>query len=192
MKNKIFLILLIPFTLFAQVSTGDKIKANDFNNSTFQIGDIKHSILTESKFQGLHGDCWVLMSGQDISSTDLGAYAEISNLPNITSNGEFLRQATSSVSVGTIQLDAIRNIKGKFGAEGFSRDTGDTSSSGALYQESRKHRAYGGAGYSGSVQIGLDASRGLPEGTTTDPITGENRPKNLSVNMFVKIKKKCN
>lgn len=78
---------------------------------------------------------------------------------------------------GGVQTDAIRNIKGSFGAEGLSRDTGRTSSSGALYHERRTHGAYGGTGYWGSAQIGFDASR-------TVPTANENRPKNMTYRIW--------
>lgn len=75
------------------------------------------------------------------------------------------------------QGDAIRNIKGKFGSEGLSRDVGSRSSSGALYHERRKHGAYGGTSYWSSVQIGLDVSR-------TVPTANENRPVNYTYRIW--------
>lgn len=75
------------------------------------------------------------------------------------------------------QGDAIRNIKGVFGAEGLSRDTGSKSSSGALYYAGRKHGAYGGTGYWSSVRIGLDASRVVPTAS-------ENRPTNYTYRIW--------
>lgn len=180
----IYSLIFITTTSIASVSTGDLIKASKFNNSTFQIGDIKQSILTLAKFQSIQGNCWRLMDGTSIVGTDLSILSGLTILPDLVTSGNFLRQAKPTRAVGTLEEDAIRNITGSFAAEGLSRDTGLQTASGALYHLPKKHGAYGGTGYNGSAQIGLDASLVVP---TAD----ENRPKNMSVNMFIKVNNSC-
>ena len=97
--------------------------------------------------------------------------------------GVFFRTPGGSATQfgGGIQGDAIRNLYGTFGAEGLSRDqAGSSSATGVLKVGPRAHRAYGGASYSGSVTIVLDASLGVP---TAD----ENRPRNRTIRVWEKI-----
>lgn len=178
------LILLTSLNVSAKKINGDVIKASDFNSSTFNVGSIQHSLLSTEQFQNLSGNCWVKMTGQNITGSDYHAITGQTNLPD--TQGRFLRDTGGDApSFRTQQNDAIVNITGLFGAEGLSRDTGAMSASGALYHASRIHNAYGGTGYVGSVQIGFDASRVVQT-------ANEVRPKNISVNYFIKINKNCN
>ena len=70
------------------------------------VGDVKHSMLSESQFQAIHGSTWVLMKGQDITGTTLASMLGITKLPD--QRGKFLRSAvivadktTTSVNVST-------------------------------------------------------------------------------------------
>lgn len=79
--------------------------------------------------------------------------------------------SSASGKWGTGVLDAMRNLEGVTGAIYAYAGT-----SGVFYKKS------GIAGYESSSAardgvVAMDASRGLPPGTTTDPITGEFRPK---------------
>jgi hypothetical protein len=187
-KQIIAILILLSFNSYSQFVAGQPIKANSLNNSTFQIGDIKESILNEIKFKGLHGDCWVLMSGQNIATSDLGLYGEMSNLPNLTDNGEFLRQATSSVLVGTIQGDAIRNITGSH-MDGIRSPIYNTTAGNSGAFVAGPYRvgptASTASGSYAGYPLNFDASRVVPT-------ANENRPKSISINMFVKINNECN
>lgn len=69
MKN-ILILLILPILSFANVNTGETITAKQFNESTFVVGDVRHSILTESQFQTKFGNFWVRMLGKDVSGSD--------------------------------------------------------------------------------------------------------------------------
>lgn len=178
--------LLLSSSLWAQkvaVPT-EAIKADLINSSALGVGSVQQSVLSVVQFTNLNGSCWRLMDGSAISGTQLADLTGWTHLPKLNEEGQFLRQATATTPVGTFQGDAIRNITGTFGAEGLSRDTGESSASGALYHEARAHRAYGATGYVGAARIGLDASRVVPTAS-------ENRPKNFSLNFFIKVSNAC-
>ena len=61
MKKNILLTLLMMYSLnsLGNVIQGDQITAKRFNESTFGVGDIKQSLLTETEFQSQFGTCWV-------------------------------------------------------------------------------------------------------------------------------------
>jgi len=182
MKN-----LLLSFTFLlslgvaanSPITGGDKLTAKAFNNQSFTIGDIKHSLLTVAQFQTLMGDCWVKMQGQDITGSDYAVLTGKTLAPN--TEGRFLRDAGGNApALGTNQGDAIRNITGYFSAGQYH---GYDETSGAFYQHSTDSKGYGDR--NDSYRAGFDASRVVPT-------AAENRPINTSVNLFLKINHKCN
>ena len=166
------------------VKPGDEIKANKFNNSTFTIGDVKTSLLSESSFQTLHGDCWVKMTGQNISGSDLATLEpSLATLPD--ASGRFLRNlGGNSNSLAQTQEDAFQ------GHKHHAQASGD-----GLYLYIRG---------SGGVFSGLSGGNHLDRGSEpignprTDGVNGtprtanETRPQNLTVNMFIKLNHNCN
>lgn len=160
---------------------GDVINAKHINNQSFTVGDIKHSLLTESQYQNLMGDCWVKMIGQssitlsdnssqNIINTDYGQITGKSSLPN--ANGRFLRNTGvsttggDSVNIGELQEDSF-----KAHHHGNSRD----------------NTAWSGAG-SSKTNV---TTRGYNIGDAT--VGGsETRPKGLGVNLFIKVNHECN
>ena len=195
--NKIILLMLVSFNSFAQISTvnsGNLIEANKINEviqktndlgtakkiqHAFPLGTILNSILTLPQFQAVNGDCWRLMDGSSLSGTDLNTLTGMASLPNATSNGEFLRQAKSGRQLGSLEGDAIRNISGQFGV--FPSLSGTVS---GPFQKSTAGSAWGGGTASFSTTMTFNASLQVP---TAD----ENRPKNVAVNMFIKVNNQC-
>ena len=183
----LFLILftLLSFNSFAgdPVQTGEIITANRFNNGTFMVGDIKHSLLSVTKFQEIAGDCWVKMEGQDISGSDYATIMGVNVLPN--ASGRFLRDIGGNApSLAQTQEDAIRNITGQMTSNYISSNP--NNGTGALrssIQQTSNRYAYHGGSYWGA-KVDFDASLAVPT-------AAENRPVNLGVNLFVKINNDC-
>jgi hypothetical protein len=201
-------LLIVMFLFFSlnsfsgePVKSGDVISAKQILNSSFIVGDIKHSLLSEQKFQELAGDCWVKMRGQNsialndtstqsIASTDYGQIMNVSSLPN--TSGRFLRDIDGNApSLAQVQSDAIRNITGSFhmgnsNSGGLNVNGSGTgvfqrvSSSGSRLTTSvsYSHNDYvTGFSFSASNQV---------------PTANENRPINMGVNLFVKVNHECN
>lgn len=192
MKNILLTVLfLFSFSSNANVSIGDKITAKKFNESTNHVGDIKQSLLTQSQFQSLQGNCWVRMVGQDVSGSDYASITGKNTLPNTA--GRFLRDTGGNApSLGQNQGDAIRNIVGEaYGSENAMNGASGTGAFLPLKKGTTGHEPDNDAEGTEFTGWSFSAARALPNGTTTDPVSGENRPINTAVNFFVKINHEC-
>lgn len=182
----ITLSLMFSSLAFSQVAPNQVLSADKFNESTSHIGEIKHSLLTESEFQSLYGSCWVKMTGQSISGSDLDSHTSgrLASLPN--SAGRFLRDTGGDApALGSLQSDAIRNISGTFRDK--TTFTNDWSVSGAFTKSTGSNFDYTG-------HSEIRRQNGVINFNASDsvPTANENRPKNMGVNLFVKINHNCN
>jgi hypothetical protein len=169
---------------------------NDLNTPkkiqhAFPIGTILSSILTQTQFQSINGDCWRLMNGASLSGTDLGLLTGMVNLPDMVSNGEFLRQAKVGRNLGTTESDAQQNITGAFAftdndATGYRHRVGVAN--GSFYGVNTTTAVLSASGGSASgvgTEVRMDSSLQV---RTADEV----RPKNIAVNMFIKVNNQCN
>lgn len=208
MKNFILGILFcLGLTVLATVSIGDKITANKFNNSTFQVGDIKHSLLSESDFQTKHGDCWIQYnqgtdnSDIDITGTDLESFT--GNVLHSASGRVLRAKGDSSALLTERQEDAtaVNGLSGTTSTDGqhqhdfaFERDSSVgvgvppyqyLGSSGVNVLEVRE----------GSDRTVVNSIRPAGNHNHNLNITSndsETRMKNLTVNLFLKVNDICN
>lgn len=196
MKYLIFSILFVSFAN-ANVDQGQKIKANQYNGDTFQIGSIQQSILTQAEFQALAGDCWIKMSGQTLSGTDLVAItgsrdgsgtgninddglSAMNSLPN--ADGRFLRSSGgNAVNLGEQQDDAIKSHAHRW-EHSFNSQT---------LSASNQSTGYFAPWFNGGG-LALDGPTYKEDDATIGQITDETRPVNITVNTFIKVNKECN
>jgi len=169
-KTLIILIISITYS-FANVQSGDEIKAVEYNNSKFTIGDIKTSILTLAEFQTLHGSCWIKLnqgadnSNVDITGSDLATLKSVNSIKSAT--GRVLRaEGGLSNPLGETQEDEFESHVHGVGVQLGSRDYGGGTNTMV---------------YNNSYNVNTKAAGG-----------NETRMKNLTVNMFIKINHECN
>ena len=178
----IYILLFLPFLAFAGdlIQSGDEIKAKRLNESLHNIGDIKHSLLTESEFQSLNGTCWKLMQGQNISGSDLAQHTggRLNNLPD--ARNRFLRNADGTTSAGLGSAQA-QDWKGFY--------MNNTVRNGSNYTHGPIYMGKSTNSYIGNLFTGYWAGPAAAIGMQWDG--SEIRPQNLSVNMFVKIDHEC-
>lgn len=194
----IILFFILSTTSSAQVpkvATGQIIQADQINkiiDELVPIGTIYESLLTPAQFLSVNGNCWKLMNGESLANTDLNSVTGMTNLPNATTNGEFLRQAISGRALGSSQTDAIRNITAR---TNFASDINGTMGvgpgtdvSGAFWGNGSPTVRIGDSdgGRAGSQYLNFDASR-----SPGVLVASENRPVNIAVNFFVKVNKAC-
>lgn len=188
-KNTIFFALLFSLGVHAQitdVSSCSPIQANKLNEliqkvhelsykvielekKILTIGSIVHSLLNLSQYQMENGDCWRAMDGFVLSGTDeLKSLYGYNNIPNASSR--FLRNSGASSSpLGLTQEDEIKSHS---------------------HFEKRSTGAGGGGGLVGtSGHWGLNNANSSI--STNNTGGDETRPKNLTVNLFIKFKKSC-
>jgi hypothetical protein len=144
------------------------------------LGEIRMSLLTESEFQSIYGTDWELMKGQSIEKSDLAvSFTHWKNLPD--ARGLFLRGYNNAIDpadkgnpdntpLGITQKDAFFKHTHKI-----YRSHGDANPNCLRIQTPLR----GSAG--GHTECADDILRVGPEGEN------ETRPKNLSVNIFIKI-----
>lgn len=195
-----FLVLFLSLTMlqsaFGQlgpVTSGDAIQADKINsmiteiNKMYDIGDIRNSLLPEAQFQSRNGACWVLMNGQSVVGSLYASLTGRSNLP--AAAGRFLRNAGGA-------------------AAALAETQEDEFASHTHIQNAHNH-IQGFAGVNATSSYGVTTAPAgnvnSQSGTNTNnhPLTssttavnqnsggGETRPRNLTVNMFVKINN-CN
>lgn len=156
-----------------------------------KVGDVVQSTLTEAQFQAQRDSTWVLMDGRDVTGSDYDTIVFNGlggNIPD--ARGQFLRgkdhgrhlidgkgNPDGDLALGTYTTDAIRNITGKYGG---GRGLVNPTPAGAFAFDSVNNTAGPNNGGSSEINFNFDASRVVP-------VAADNRPKNTTVNIFIKI-----
>ncbi len=180
-------------------------KVSSLEKSVMPVGSIVNSLLTLAQYQSENGDCWKLANGGILNATDeLKIITGMSTIPDALTNGTFLRQAKSGRTVGSFEDEAfmqhthIQNSHNHAqNAHNHHSGQGYIDTSGGQY----------GAVAGGGNQRYTNMSAGNPvarwntssttatnqDATAINQNAGgtETRPKNVAVNMFVKVKKDC-
>lgn len=150
-------------------------------------------MLSELQFQNLNGSCWVQMKGQDVIGSDYASISGENRVPN--ADGIFLRTSGGDAGVlAQIQEEEIKSHTHLQNAHehlnGYPRANGyNYASAGAL-----NGTTTGGNTYV-SKEAGVYPSRyayTTKTVATNQNSGGESRPKNLTINSFIKINKNCN
>ena len=152
----------------------------------FSIGDYRYSDLTEAQFQEINGYTWVLANGQNCEGTDYGALTGKNNVPNLTQNGGlFMRMATTSNAVGTVQGDSTAMPNNPFSTanDGAHTHRANNSSSGG---NSTSYMYGPGSGTSNGVYTTISSSTSNHSHAIIGGDT-ETRPVNIAVNVFIKV-----
>lgn len=159
------------------------------------VGDIAVSFFTEEQFQQVRGDTsWVLADGRNVAGSKWSQITGTAFIPDM--RGMFLRGKNNGrddefanpdgeVPLASLLNDGIRNIEGQFYSGDNQNNTGNSfhAVEGVFYGLSPGDVYY--PDYNGGIRnnfggIAFDASRVVP--TALD-----NRPKNITVNYFIKI-----
>jgi len=151
----------------------------ELDSNTQQVGDVVHSMLDEAQFQVLRSDNWVLMDGRSVVGSEYETLTGNSTIPD--ARGQFLRSKNNGrvdgqenpagdSALGTQQTDAMQ-----LHAHDHNAGTGSEFGS---YPD--------GAATGPVVNIGiLGPSEYLGGGVPRTDV--ETRPKNVTVNIFIKI-----
>ena len=154
------------------------------------LGKIQYSILSEENFRLLNGRGWVLMKGQDIKDSDLYKFLEKNGdggfhrilqmkgkLPD--ARGKFLRMLNNGIT----EKDCI--------SKGHHKDCYDTDERRMMgsYQKDtfEKHSHSIGATFTSKGGSGYGVYTQVDDSRTGETGYKETRPKNIAVNIFIKI-----
>lgn len=164
---------------------GSGISADKFNSSAFQIGDVKHSLLTEQQFRQLNGDCWKLLDGSPLAGTDFGAFTGRTELPD--ARGRFVRNTGTPSTGGTaVTLGGLQ--EDSFKAHYHHQDTGYDGSGYLAWGSDTKSSL----GISSLIFNHGDGSANNRVSRTSTVGANETRPKAVGLNLFIKVNKECN
>lgn len=154
-----------------------------------QVGDVKQSVLTEAQFQSLHGASWVLMDGRSVAGSDLDTEFGVSTLPD--ARGVFLRGKNNGRSDGNQNPAGERAVGFLEGdqMQGHQHIPSTNSVNQAYQFASGSAQLYTYAWGSGaSVNNAPNVGNPVTDAINGTPRTGlESRPKNITVNTFIKI-----
>ena len=146
------------------------------SHSSSSIGSVKQSMLDEATFQSIHGTGWVLMDGRDVTGSDYDTivFGGIGgNIPD--ARGQFLRGLDTS---GVVDPDGAGRVIGDSQVDDFKEHDHTIR-----YVATYDLRATGG-----TDMYGTNISSFNKDNPETDLRGGaETRPKNVAVNMFIKI-----
>ncbi len=137
------------------------------------IGAIKNSMLTEVQFQAQNGSGWVLCDGRDVTGSDYDTLTGNTTLPD--ARGQFLRGKSHGRSDGQENPDGDSAL-GTAQTDAF--DSHSHTLTGVQSPLTAGNRNVLGSFASGPANSA--------ESTTSDG-GNETRPKNITINIFIKI-----
>lgn len=185
----LFLLIILTNSAWASktFTAGETVKASQFNSASFNVGAIQHSILTVEQFQSLNGDCWKLLNGQNIAGTDYAVLTNTTLLPD--ARGLFFRGANNgrTDSYKNSQNTALGGIQNQDWKDFYLINT---AYSGPAYT----HGWHGNFKQTTPHYSGATFGGGWFGGGTINwyyDTTAEVRPKNITINYFIKVNKAC-
>jgi hypothetical protein len=142
------------------------------------VGDVKQSVLTEEQFLSLNGNAWALMDGRDVTGSVYHAITGNIVIPDMVTQGAFLRQATDGRALGSYEADALQ------GHHHLMQD--DLNGGGQMtFSHAPGYRSYATPTH---TMLSVRATTLLDDGVNGTPrVANETRSKNVAINFFIKI-----
>lgn len=162
--------------------TGQPIDDLLLSKISDKVGTIRESMLDEAEFNNENPGTWVLMDGRSCAGSVYASLSGQSNVPNMLTEGTFLRQAKAGRSKGSYEADDNKAhdhfVTAGQDTTGYTGQRTDTSlrsnfrGDGDTSYSLTSHTVFGTRANSSPTDI-----RGA----------AESRPKNIAVNFFIKI-----
>lgn len=157
----------------SRLQTNRNITQGDLN----PVGLIAESMLTEVQFQMLNGPDWVLADGRSVAGSQ---YAMVTGSPNIPDlRGQFLRGKNNGRMDGNQDPDGERAL-GNWQADQMGQHAHPPLNSTLFAVETLNNGVSKYEGAAGTSSTPREATTGMVGGN-------ENRPKNMVVNIFIKV-----
>jgi hypothetical protein len=146
----------------AKIQTGQVVDLQVMSQVEAKVGDYKWSHLEVTPFGDEHLGQWMLCDGQSASGTAFATLTGETNVPNALADGTFIRQAKSGRTKGSYEADENKS-------------------------HNHTHVKYGQTTSTGSYGIPPQGSSSTPQYGTTSTVGDEARPKNIALNLYVKV-----
>lgn len=152
-----------------------------------RVGDIKHSILDLNSFQNKYGDCWVLMTGQEVDNSDYKTITGRTHLPN--AERKYLRNfGTKTASLAETQGQATGRPNSPF----VTSEDGEHRHGFVNLINPNNGGGYDNEGNKDGSSVSYTKYTGNHSHTIVSGGDAETRPSSFTINMFVKINNICN
>jgi hypothetical protein len=138
------------------------------------VGDVVSSLLAEAQFQVIRGNGWVLADGRSVAGSQYQVITGASTIPDL--RGVFLRGRNDGGSAAGARNDGNQNPDGTLPLGTFQGDM----------FASHNHGSFAVSGLAGSYSYQAGP---YPVNNTATTAAGgnETRPKNVTVNFFIRI-----
>ena len=143
----------------------------EIDSNIAQVGDVVHSLLDEATFQALRSSSWVLMDGRSVVGSTYETLTGNSTVPD--ARGQSLRAKNNGRNDGNEDTSGERAL-GSFQTEQVGPIAGLEQGNISQYS-------------TGGNQAGVFYWNGAVQNPYTWNPAGENRIKNIAVNIFIKI-----
>ena len=149
------------------------------DNSAFAVGDIVTSMLTEAQFQSQRTAAWVLMDGASCVGSDYETLTGNATVPDMVTEQRFLRQTDADGNLGVEQSDDNKSHSHTLLSE--------EGTSGSDHPEDYTQTIFPQYVVAFPTTTAT-YNQNSPKGNQNIGNTGgESRPKNISVNYFIKV-----
>jgi hypothetical protein len=146
------------------------------------VGTVVHSMLTLAQFQSIYGTTWVLADGGSATGSMYAAVTGSSTVPDM--RGQFLRGKNNGRADGNQDPDGERLAGNLQGHQFASHNHGGST---AAQNLSRNFGAGTGAYAAGTHGTDTTRAEGSHAHTINAEGGNETRPRNVAVNIFIKI-----
>lgn len=169
----------------AKIQSGEVLDIITLSKLDAEIGDYQWSHLTEIQFNDEKLGTWFLCDGRSAEGTAFEEKTGADKVPDMKTNGAFLRQASGTRVMGTYEAD---QMQGHWHSDAGHAHSATASENNGL-TPSQTIRGGNGKTFGWSVgSSGANIRSPSTDGTNGTPRTGnETRPKNVALNLFVKV-----
>ena len=175
--------MLSPFLLILSIFVGQFGSINLSLADDSHVGDIRYSILSEVDFRKLHGNDWEILRGQAVpNDSALREYWRNGNLPD--ARGVFLRSANHG------RAHNEGNPEGTLPIGEYRRDEIVMHNHPHSHTWESEHSGFAAGGHTAHMQRTRYGNSGAVRTSTDTTCAGgaETRPRNITVNTFVKVR----
>lgn len=169
----------------AKIQSGQAIDLVTLSKAEAKVGDYKWSALPVVEFEDEHLGSWKLCNGQSCAGTLYQTITGNATVPDSTTDGTFIRAAKSGRILGSTEADSMQG-------HGHDLYVGNTSS-GFAHGNANNQIALADVAGGRVLKSAASGSQDLINAAKTDGVNGtprianETRPKNIALNLYVKV-----
>ena len=162
----------------AKIQVGEIVDLVAFSKASAPIGAVQHSMLTLVQYQAENLGTWMLMDGASCAGTAYHTLTGNATVPDATTSGTFLRQASVGRSLGSFEADGNKAHSHTQNATAYNVN----AAIGGIYFRNTNRVSAGMDTITGSIANYTVNTNAMNQDGGT-----ETKPKNVAVNFFIKV-----